>query len=480
MHHITTDRRRIKIGFKGIVNSLDESQLDFAYAKQAFNVAFEKNMLKSSLGIDRAAGYYANDYEARHEFLAFASSKQIKNVFHYLFNNAGTPDYRLVVQLKDGTIWYTKVMTESGWAQVQNLTISGDIEAVNYRFNGEDILLLATEDDKLYYLKGDTAYSSDEAPRFASITVHNERVFGCVNGAKTRVWFSDDFDPTNWDVNAQDAGFIEFADECGNLVKVISFLGYLFIFRDYGIFRLTAYGDQSTFVLKKVFTDTGRIYKNSIVLCGDKIIFLADEGLFAFDGYDVVRIAKELPEVLNKDEATAAYLDKRYYLACRTYVDSRVEPDDARCNSVLIYDVFEKSVQAIAGVDVRALREVKTHSGSMVVCVFDSAYRNKLGMITDSGKVLGRSLYKVYKSPYSDLGVQGAKTVREIIVNTKYPIQISVFLDGQEWIYDVPASTKPQRVIVEKCGEQIGFEIFSDEQNLLVAPMVAIVDFMRQ
>ena len=65
-------------------------------------------------------------------------------------------------------------------------------------------------------------------------------------------------------------------------------------------------------------------------------------------------------------------------------------------------------------------------------------------------------------------------------MNTKYPIQISVFLDGQEWIYDVPASTKPQKVIVEKCGEQVGFEIFSDEQNLLVAPMVAVVDIMRQ
>ena len=480
MRQISTDRHRVKIGFKGIVNSADESQIDFAFAPKAFNVTFEKNMLTSSIGIDRASGFYPYPIKARHEFLAFSSTKQVKNVFHYLYNNAGTPDYRLVAQLTDGTIWYTKVMSDTGWAKVQDLTVSGDIEAVNYRFNGEDILLLATENDKLYYLKGDTAYSSDDAPKFASITVHSERVFGCVNGAKTRLWFSDDFDPTNWDVNAQDAGFVEFADECGNLVKIISFLGYLYIFRDYGIFRLTAFGDQSAFVLKKVFTDTGRIYKKSIVLCGDKIIFLADEGLFAFDGYEVVRIAKEFPAIFDKDEAVGAYLDKHYYLACKTEVDSRVDLEGATNNSILVFDVFDKSICVVAGVDVRAMREVKTESGSMIVCAFNTVNKNKIGMITDSGKHLAANLKKIYLSPYSDMGVQGSKTVREIVVDTKYPITVRVKLDGEVYSYPVPAGDKPQRIFVEKCGEQVGFEILSDEQVLFVAPLVAVVDVLRQ
>ena len=480
MTSVQVDKRRVKIGFKGIVNTVDESQIDYAYTNRAYNVGFDKNLLASVVGIDAAAGFYPYPSKSRHTFLNLASSKHIKNVFHYLYNNAGTPDYRLVVQLKDGTIWFTKVMSDAGWSQVQNLTISGDIEAVNYRYNGEDILLLATETDKLYYLKGDTAYSSDDAPKFASITIHSERVFGCVNGSKTRLWFSDDFDPTNWDVNGQDAGFIEFADECGNLIKVISFLGYLYVFRDYGIFRLTAFGDQDTFVLKKVFTDTGRIYKNSIVQAGDKIIFLADEGLFAFDGYDVVRIARELPVVKNKDSAVGAYLEGKYYLAAETDIDSSLVVSGATNNVVVIYDMFEKSICMIAGVDVRAMREVKTESGAMLTCVFDTGFKNKIGMISTSGKLFSNNLKKIYATPFSDMGVWGAKTVRELIIKTAYPITVTVKLDANSYDFELSASTKPQRIIVEKSGQTFGVEIVSTEQNLSIAPIVAVIDFMRQ
>ena len=479
MNRIRVDRRKIKIGFDGIASSLDESLLDMAYTKRAYNVAFKKGMLTGEIGIDRAAGYYPYPNQSRHEFLDFASSKHIKNVFHYAYNNAGTPDFRLVAQLDDGTIWFTKIMSEAGWAQVQNLSLIGDIEAVNYRYNGEDILLLATEDEALYYIKDSTATLCNDAPRFSSVAVHNERVFGCVNGAKTRLWFSDDFDPTNWDVNSEDAGFIEFVDECGNLIKVISFLGYLYVFRDYGIFRLTAYGSQDSFVLKKVFTDTGRIYKHSIAVCGDKIIFLADEGLFAFDGYDVVRIAKEFPEVKNKDEAVGAYLDKRYYLGCKTDVDDEFEIDNATNNVIIIFDIFDKSICMLAGVDVCALKEVKTASGSMLVCVFASAFRNRLGMISESGKLFDANLKKIYESPYSDLGIAEAKTLRELIVKTENEIAVTVKIDGKTFEYLLSAKDNAQKIVVEKSGEKMSVKLVATTKDLKIAPVIAHIDIMR-
>ncbi len=479
MRAISTNRRRLKIGFKGIVNSVDEKELDFAFSNRAHNVTFERGILTSAIGIDPAAGFFEYPNKSRHEFAKFASSKSIKNVFTYNYNAAGTPDYRLVVQLVDGTFWFTKIMVESGWAQIANLSIAGDVEAVNYRYNGEDILLLASKDDKLYYIKGNAAYACDDAPHFASITIHSERVFGAVNGAKTRLWFSDDFNPASWDIDIAGAGFIEFADECGDIIKVISYLGYLYVFRDYGIFRLTAYGDQECFVLKKVFTDTGRIYKNTIALAGDKIIFLADEGLFAFDGYDVVRIAKEFPTVISKDEAVGAYLDKRYFLACK--IDAGDEYEDGYTNNaVVVYDMFEKSICELVGVDVRAIREVKTHSGSMLTCAFAKTYKNRLGMISDSGKVFATVLKKTYASPFSDLGTAVPKTIRELQVMTKYSVTLSVKTDDNAYTFDLAGSDKPQRVIVEKSGVQIGVELCSEEQNLEIAPIVAVLDFLIQ
>ncbi|MBQ9276547.1 MAG: hypothetical protein IJ226_03030 [Clostridia bacterium] len=479
MRTVSTNRRRLKIGFKGIVNSVDEKELDFAFSNRAHNVTFEREILTSSIGMDPAAGFFEYPNKERHTFPKFASSKSIKNVFTYNYNAAGTPDYRIVVQLVDGTFWFTKIMVESGWAQIADISITGDVEAVNYRYNGEDILLIASKDDKLYYIKGNTAYACNDAPHFASITIHSERVFGAVNGAKTRLWFSDDFNPANWDIDLAGAGFIEFADECGDILRVISFLGYLYVIRDYGIFRLTAYGDQESFALKKVFTDTGRIYKHSIVLAGDKIIFLADEGLFAFDGYDVVRIAKEFPLVASKDEAVGAYLDKRYFLACN--IDAGEEyATGFRNNAVVVYDMFEKSLSELVGVDVRAIREVKTHSGSMLVCAFDKTYKNRLGMIADSGQVFGTNLKKTYASPFADLGTATAKTIREVQVKTKYPVSLTVKTDDNDYSFDLEGSDKPQRVIVEKSGVIVGIEIVSEEQNLEVAPVIAIVDFMTE
>ncbi len=479
MRAISTNRRRLKIGFKGIANTVDEKELGYAFSNRAHNVTFERGILSAAIGMDAAAGFFEYPNKSRHTFAKFASSKSIKNVFTYNYNAAGTPDYRIVVQLADGTFWFTKIMTESGWAQISDLTITGDVEAVNYRYNGEDILLLASKDDQLYYIKGNVAYACNEAPHFASITIHSERVFGAVNGAKTRLWFSDDFNPANWTIDLAGAGFVEFADECGNIVKVISFLGYLYVFRDYGIFRLTAYGDQESFVLKKVFTDTGRIYKNSIVLAGDKIIFLADEGLFAFDGYDVVRIAKEFPRVYDADEAVGAYLDKRFYLACK--IDAGEEyATGFRNNAVVVFDMFDKSLSELVGVDVRAIREVKTHSGSMLVCAFDKTYKNRLGMISDSGQVFGSNLKKTYASPFSDLGTAACKTIRELQVRSKHDVTVTVKTDENSYTFDVVGSDNTKRIIVEKSGVRIGIELCSEEQKLEIAPVVAVVDFMNE
>ncbi len=478
MMPVHTTKRRLKIGFEGIVNTTNEELLDYAYTRHAYNLAFEKGRLTSSLGIDKAQGFYTD--KTRHDYSTFASSKQLKNIFYYRFFNAGAADDRLIVHLKDNTFWQTKVLAQAGWSQIQGLSLSGDVEAVNYRFNGEDILLLASEDASLYYLKNTTATEIPDAPHFASIEVYNERVFGCLNGSKTRLWFSDDFDPTNWDVNSQDAGFIEFADDCGNLLKVVSFLGHLYIFRDYGIFRLTGYGDQSTFAVKKVYCETGRIYKRTIVHCGDKIIFLADEGLFAFDGYDVVRIAKEFPAIKNHDTAVGAYLDKRYYLSCSADIDASYVISGAVNNVILTYDLFEKSINMMAGFDVGAFCVVKTAYGSCLHCSFNTVNKNKLGQLSTSGKIFTSYLIKKYKSPYSNLGTNAYKTIRYLVVKTGYPITLNVRLDGKTYPYTVAASASPQKIIVEKCGVEFGIEISSNQQNFSVSPITAVIDVLGE
>ncbi|MDE5602165.1 MAG: hypothetical protein K2J16_06680 [Clostridia bacterium] len=339
MKDVRVSKSKIRVGFKGYVSTTDDGVLDMAYTDKAYNFAFEKGVLTGGIGIDPAFGNYISPPTRKHIYPEMPSGKKIKDVFLYRrVKQDGAHDDRLIAQLTDGQFYYTSMYTLDTWHAIDTFIISADVTAVNYNFKGKDMMLFATGRNLLLILDDTTPYVITNTPEFTSLAVHNERIYAGVNGTNNQVWFSDDFNPTNWNVSADEGGYINFSDECGEVLRVVSFLNYLYIFREYGIFRLTAYGDQNEFLLKKVFTDTGRIVKNSIEVCGDKIIFYAEDGLFAFDGYEVVRIAKELVPINKTYLMSGAYLDGCYYLACCIWENSSAN------NAVVRYSFLDKSI----------------------------------------------------------------------------------------------------------------------------------------
>ncbi len=384
-------------------------------------------------------------------------------------------DDRMVVALDDGTVWYTSMFEQkSSWSQFENLLITGDMEAVNYNYKSNDVLLVSSSDDGLFIINGDSVTFCSQAPKFSSVTVHNERVFGTVNGIGNQVWFSDDFDPSNWKVSSSEAGYINFVDDLGAAIKVVSFLNYLYVFRDYGIYRLTAYGDQNDFIMKKVFTDTGRIYKDSIVLCGDKIMFCAEDGVYAFDGYDAVRVGKEFPLTSDKRGVCAGYLENKYFLACHS---DDIAGDGN--NVVVRFDTETKDISTLSGVNVVDFCSVKSSNGADVVCALADGNSNVLGMMSEDGKVFSTVTEKVYQSPESTLGSPMPKTIRGVSILSKYPLKLAVVLDGKRYEFNVSGSDLQQYVPIEKCGVRVRFELTSSSRNAYVAPMYADVDVER-
>lgn len=475
MRNIRTSKKRVRIGFEGIVNSVDESAMDMRYATLCHNFAIGEGVLSGEIGMDAASGYYAFPSLDRHTYHTFSQSTKIRKAFLYrkLASN-GLHDDRIVVHLGDGSFWYTSVFWNESWKQVPSLVMDGDVDAVNYNYNGNDVLLLCSADDGLYMIDDATAYACSSAPKFTSIAVHNERVFGSVNGTNNQVWFSDDFNPSNWKVSQTEAGYINFADDFGEVIKVVSFLGYLYVFREYGIFRLTAYGDQNDFILKKVFTDTGRIYKESITLSGDKIMFCAEDGVFAFDGYDAVSVAKEMPKIKNKNTLCCAYLDNCYYIACNLE-----ECEGSENNAVVKYDTERKQISVLGNVAVNSFCTVKTHNGSDVLCCMGGGYKHRLGMISKSGCVFGVATSKVYKSPTSILGDTRLKTIRSLSLVSKYPVTLKVDIDGKLKKVDVKGSDKLQFVPIERSGYRVTFEIESNAEKAYVANLNAYIEVAR-
>ena len=227
--------------------------------------------------------------------------------------------------------------------------------------------------------------------------------------------------------------------------------------------------------MKKVFTDTGRIYKDSIVLCGDKIMFCAEDGVYAFAGYDAVRVGKEFPIISDKRFVCGGYLENKYYLGCRL---DEIESENN--NAVVVFDTETKDVSVLSGVQVSSFCSVKSANGSDVICTFGDGNKHRLGMISKSGKLFGAATEKVYESPETTLGSPTYKTVRGVSIFSKYPITLGVVLDGKEYDFAVNGGDEQRYIPVEKCGVRVQFKIKSTEQNAYVAPLAVDLDVERR
>lgn len=478
MNRIPTVKSKIKVGFKGIAYDTDESVMDPAYSPRALNFTFGGGALRGELGVDPAAGRYIGSMDSFHVYPDFPENVEICDVFPYFRREGGAYDDRIVVRTSENKLYQTKIFSRDTWHEIEGLTREGRLSAVNYNYGGNDVLLISSDAEALAIYDGVTVKTVDAAPRFTSLAVHFERIYGAVNGRENQVWFSDDFNPENWNVSSTEAGFISFADECGDIIKVISFLNYLYIFREHGIFRLTAYGDQSEYSLKKVFTDTGRIFKDTISPCGDRIIFLAEEGLFSFDGYNVARIAREMTGIIFPNNAVGACSESKYYLACLIDLPE-FDTIGSFNNVVYCYDLREKTLSVIAPVDVKKLAPCNVHESTELLVLFNRKYANRIGMIGTRGRIMGSPSVKYYYSPVNVLGTGRVKIVRDVTLTATKPITLSVKTDGDERDYEIEGSPLAQTIFIGKSGRSIGFKIKSESVYPYVSPLIVSMEAMN-
>ena len=219
---------------------------------------------------------------------------------------------------RSGAVFYRRD-GDAAFAQLSGVRFTATPFAVNYRLYGEDVVILCSPRDGMAVWNGkEDAVIVGESPLITSLTLHYERMFVTIAGQKNAVWFSDDLDPTNWNPSLDEGGFIELTDERGRSNRVLSFLNYVYVLRDYGITRLTAQGKQTDFAAANLFVSGGRIYPETAAVCGDAVLFLCSDGFYSFDGVSTRRILKHLDGVLTaKGSPSAAYVGGKYFVSLR-------------------------------------------------------------------------------------------------------------------------------------------------------------------
>lgn len=492
MRAASYSRRTVNLNkFAGINTEYVENLLPLNASPLSYNFTFEKGALQSNMGIDTAKMTSLTSSNSRHLLPSLPDGKSPKTIHVYRkydFTNQIRAD-KLIVRTTDNNYYEIKLFEADTFHAVTNLTAVGKDCSVCYRYNGSDLFILCSEGGSLYTYDGTITTPINNAPKMTSMCVHAERVFATVSGEQNKVWFSDDFNPANWVVSGTGAGHISFDDEGGKVIKVVQFLNYVYVFRDFGIERVTAYGAQTDFSVSKIFMSSARIFPDTIVAMGDVITFMADDGLHVCDGYNVKAVAESLNGFLpiDKQNVVAAGLNGKYYFAADlNFGADNINPvldeaDVTHINDSLVeYDLSKGSFSILRGADISGLTAVKVHTEASVLMTFRGGNNTKIGRFVTGGKYFSAVLPKYWTTGYTDLGYPSRKkTVREISLVTSCDVTLGVEMDGQASEYPVTGGKLPSKIIINRSGARMRVYVKTSAANITaITPPSVVVDIV--
>ncbi|MFA6866662.1 MAG: hypothetical protein WCR54_04010 [Clostridia bacterium] len=469
--------------FAGVDAYSKEESLALNYAKYGYNIGIINGILTKGMGINVASSL-------QNSFPAFQDKNRvIKKMFfykHFDYEN-NCQDDRLIVYVDDEYVYQAK-MTDDGFNIINGSRIQGgDACFCNYNYQGKDCLLCEGSGEGEFIIYDGsvvTRISCDSV--LSQLCIHKERVFGIEKGGN-KLFFSATFNPTNWNVSLTEGGYLELADGSGFIKKIISYKDSLYIFKEYSIYKLNAYGEQSEFSLSKIFESNNFIYENSIVVCNNNIIFMADDGFYLFDGYSCTKILQGIfPLIEDKNYIESCYFNHKYYLSCKIKTDDEVIGDETdtviKNNAILSIDLANNDIEIFRGCDIKGFVPVSINSINKLFVYFNSTDRKyQIGQIDQSGKLFDTPLAKKWESVVTDFELLDKdKVLRRIYIKTACDVTLITHIDGDYSYNIVGVNGASALVVINKRAEQIGLTITSDDENFVVRGILLEFDLIRR
>jgi|AGTN01.1.fsa_nt_gi hypothetical protein len=393
----------------------------------------------------------------------------------------------MIVALGEDFHFYSCRVDSGAFQAITGMTApDGKVSFANYRLNGTDVLLVALASGGLYVYDGSQATFYEDAPALSSICIHYDRLYGSDGGDTIR--FSNALDPTDFEISGSGgAGYISLPDG-GRIIKVLSWKDYLFIFREHGVSRLTAYADPSDYKVVKVFEADYTIIEGTIAASDAGIFFLAGGALYLFDGYSVKRIEDKLTALVSEGaKARGAVFKNRYYLSARIkpYEQETIGEEATigvhENNALIVLGISDSFRAVMRGADIGPMTTLTTSDGGFLLCTFLNARRALIGLIDDSGKVYGTPLKKLWISPRCSFKRNDEKkALRRIYLDTPYPLSFTAGSESENKSDRVAGGSSPQVLAYRISGDALYFKIESEEANFKVNGVTAELDFNKK
>lgn len=334
-----------------------------------------------------------------------------------------------------------------------DLSFTSIPQAINYKLNSVDVMIFDSESDSMVVWDGEhQPLKIIDAPKVSSMCLHGERLFVTTMGDKSELWFSDDLDPSNWSLSLTDAGFIQMADDRGALLKVVSYGGYVYVFRERGITKVFASGGQEGFYLSHLFVSSGRIFDSTICLCGDRICFASSDGIYYFDGSQTRRLLEEVSGGLVFDSTSVGeFFDGKYYVTAKMDFGEGLE------KIVLCYSVSTGEYSIFKGLDVEDMTAVVGGEFNALAILTSDGHTYTLSKTSGSGEAF-------YKTGLYDFGNPSRiKTARKVCayVSGEGESAIYIYNDrGERVMRRLTSGTNVFPVLLS--GKSLGFWITAE------------------
>lgn len=458
----------------GINNAVDEMILPQTTAKICYNFSGKSGALTQYGGVSK---FSLEDIDGTLHQIMLPESVKIIKMWYYKRNENGVIDDRIIVLGSDMQLYNISLAECKGAQLIKGVVFNAVPTATNYKLGDADVLILSSSKDRMMVYDGiETPYVVSSAPQLSSMCIHYERLFATVENSNT-LWFSDDLDPTNWNIALDAAGYIEMADEKGSLLKVLSFLEYVYVFRRHGIARVSAYTEQAQFAVSQLFYTSGQIYADTVTICGDRIMFLSDDGLYSFDGISATKVLTNISDMfghIDNVNACGCYYLGTYYLALRANFDDDqqilCETKEYSNNTLLSVNLFDASVTIIRGIDISCMLPLQSQKVSKFLLGTRSSYSNYIGEFNNNGVVYDKILPKKWLCPQTNFGVSDrTKRIKQIFLSNKQDITISIKVDGILYDFFVRGSESINELKVNLVGNVFSIAFCSSTENSYIS-----------
>lgn len=470
------------ISFAGFDAETKEDGLPLNYATYGYNIRMRNGVLTNGIGIE-----YPNFNGENFPDISYELSKVSKLFFYKHFDyNSGEKNDRVIALLGNKQV-YQGFLNSERFTCINDFNFSStNVTFLNYYHNNADYLIGISDKNEMKMYDGNVVTNANGIPNLIDACVHYGRIFGVV-AKSSRIYFSAVLNPTDWSESLGAGGYITLTDEGGQIKRIINFKDALYIFREYAIHKLTAFGEQTDFNLSKVFISNNQIYTNTAAVCNDRIIFLADDGFYSFDGYVCKKILRGIfPLLADNRYSNGCYFNHKYYLASKIRADNvKVGDEDSvyplKNNAVIIYDLDLGEVSIFRGGDIKGFLPVSLENVNRLFVYFNNTPRMyAIGQICDTGKFFNTKLHKKWQSPVTNFEkLSKDKVLKRIYLTASAPITLRAKLDN-DYDFALFSSNRAQMIPVNIRADKIGLEITTDEDNFSVNGILLEFDFIRR